>query len=85
MTEVNKDLITMTSEWYYGVARLPLEVFSKLDTDYFISGTGEGLVFMCANPEERLHLEELGIDLGEGEDEVICDWYKLILDTGEVG
>lgn len=63
---------------YYGLVELPAEVFKKLNSDYFISGSDDDVKFMCANDPENNHLRGLGVDV-DADDGVFCDWYKLVI------
>jgi hypothetical protein len=60
---------------YYGVVSVSSEIFDRLNSDFFISQSDEKTKYMCANPNEQHHLQELGIDLSD----VVCDWFKITL------
>lgn len=59
----------------YGEVVVPQSVFGKLNQEYFISHSDDTVKYMCANDEEKKHLESLGIMTSN----LVCDWYKIIL------
>ena len=67
----------MDSDGYYGVVTLPYDVFTQLNSEYFISGCTDKIKFMCANKREADYLEELGVLVLD-----CCDWYKIYLEGG---
>ncbi len=67
--------IKMYEDEYYGVAKLPKEIFDKLDSSFFISRSTDTVKYMCANNEEFEHMKSLGIDT----EALFCDWYRLEL------
>jgi len=68
-----KKRIVMQADGFYGRVAVPKTIFEKLNPSFFISGCTDTMKFMCANTEEKAHLESLGIDV------VLCDWYKIEL------
>jgi len=60
---------------YYGTVYVPLDVFERLNSKFFISSTTDTAKFMCANGEETDHLISLGIEITE-----LYDYYKIILE-----
>lgn len=67
--------VIMLNEGMYGVAHLPVDVFKKLNSDYFIIGSDDYEKFMCANDCETEHLKSLGVVIGS---DIYCDWYQLV-------
>jgi hypothetical protein len=63
----------------YGVVDVPPEIFNRLSSKYIISHSGPTVKYMCANERERTHLENLGIDTKN----VMCDWFKIILQEAD--
>lgn len=60
---------------FYGVAIVFKETFDKLNDKYFISCSTDTVKYMCANDDQKEHLESLGIDTGG----VVCDWFKILV------
>ena len=67
----------MTNKGMYGEAVVPRAVFVRLNAEFFISHGDESTKYMCANSQERDHLESLGIAASS----VACDWYRIVLDA----
>lgn len=67
----------MYSKGFYGVVHVNKDVFNKIDKKYLISGCTDSLKYLCANPSETKHLIDLGVDTND----VVCDWYKVILEN----
>lgn len=67
-------LIHMKNDDVYGVCKLPKPIFNQLDKYYFISHCTHTTKYMCANADEKRHLQSLGIKV------VDCDYYKLELE-----
>lgn len=65
----------MTRILYYGHVSVDAETFRKLDSKFFIYNSSEKVKVMCANSDEKKHLESLGIDIGN----IVCDWFKIQL------
>ena len=65
----------MESSGYYGIVRLPEELFIDLDPEFVLSKSTDTAKFMCANSKEKEYLESLGVQVVE-----VCDWYKLVKD-----
>lgn len=65
----------MESSGYYGIVRLPEELFVDLDPEFVLSKSTDTTKFMCANSKEKEYLESLGVQVVE-----VCDWYKLVKD-----
>lgn len=65
----------MESSGYYGIVRLPEDIFLQLNPEFVLDISTDNTKFMCANSKEKEYLESLGIQVIE-----ICDWFKLIKD-----
>ena len=63
----------MVKRGLYGYVKVPLEIFKKLNPEFFIASCTAYTKYMNAKVKEIEHLENLGIDTSE----VCCEWFKI--------